>query len=363
MVEYYQTQHVQFVSLGKTYEEAITPNPQRIKWNRELKRDFKNKKEANFDENLTRKVIYRPFYFEYLYVDRLFIAVPGKTYSYFYLMANNLAICVSGRGADKFSCYFADAIPDLGVLSTTQVFPRYTYHPLASDDLFATVAASNSEIIDTDGERYERRDNITDFALREYQKHYGDASITKDDIFCYTYGLLHQPDYRARFANNLRRELPRIPMAPDFWAFAAAGRRLAALHLDFEGKNGDVDEYPLEYDDQGLGDLAWRLERKKLKWGGKRPDWDQSKIVFPNGGVVSGIPTAAQDYVVNGRTPLAWAMDRHHIRQDKESGIVNDPNAWWAERGGPRAILPYLARLVTIAVETSKLVASLPNWE
>lgn len=244
-----------------------------------------------------------------------------------------------------------------------QGFPRYTYHPLTNDDLFAGATQADSEIIDAGEERYERRDNITDFALREFQKHYGDGSITKDDIFYYVYGLLHQPDYRQRFANNLRRELPRIPMAPDFRAFEEAGRRLAALHLDFEGKNGDVEEYPLEYDDRGRGDEAWRLEWKKLRWGGKRPNWDKTQIVFPNDGVVRGIPEAAHDYVVNGRTPLEWAMDRYHIRVDKDSGIENDPNAWWAERGGPAAMLPYLARLVTIAVETSKIVAGLPNWE
>ena len=122
-------------------------------------------------------------------------------------------------------------------------------------------------------------------------------------------------------------------------------------------------EYPLEYDDGGLGERAWLLTEKKLKWGGKRGAWDKSQIVFPQGGVVRGIPGAAQEYVVNGRTPLEWAMDRYHIREDKESGIVNDPNAWWAERGGPQAILPYLARLVTISVETAAIVRGLPDWE
>ncbi|MCY3936566.1 MAG: hypothetical protein OXG09_11350 [Chloroflexi bacterium] len=219
------------------------------------------------------------------------------------------------------------------------------------------------EIVEIDGQLYERRDNITDFALREFQRNYDDAGITKDDIFDYVYGLLHSEDYRRRFANNLRRELPRIPMAPDFWAFVKAGRALAALHTDFEGEKGDVVEYPLEFDEGGLGERAWLLMKQKLRWEGTRKEPDRTQILFPNGGVVRGIPPAAQDYVVNGRTPLEWALDRYHIRVDRESGIVNDPNAWWAERGGPRAMLPYLARLVTISVETARIVAELPEWE
>lgn len=219
------------------------------------------------------------------------------------------------------------------------------------------------EIVEIDGQLYERRDNITDYALNEFRSNYEDETISKDAIFHYVYGLLHQPNYRERFANNLRRELPRIPMAPDFWAFAEAGERLAALHLDFEGEHGVVAEYPLQFDEGDLGEQAWLLTKTKLKWPGKRGAYDKTKIIFPNGGVVSGIPEAAHEYVVNGRTPLEWAMDRYHIRVDKDSGIVNDPNAWWAERGGPRAMLPYLARLVTIAVETQRIVENLPSWE
>ena len=386
MAKYYENQRENLAKEKIDYKTAIEPNSKKIKWSDSLRSRLKRNLSSPFDSRRMQKALYRPFVANYVYYDPFYMhstyqipklfpdrhnvgrsatnecsVLPTLSLSKHGTM--NKAICVSGRGADEFTCYFLDTIPCYDIVSKSQCFPRYTYHPLTNADLFAEATQADSEIIDAGEERYERRDNITDFALREFQKHYGDASITKDDIFYYTYGLLHQPDYRGRFANNLRRELPRIPMAPDFWAFAEAGRRLAALHLDFEGKYGDVEEYPLETDEKGRGDEAWQLERKKLKWGGKRPDWDQSQIVFPNGGVVSGIPTAAQDYVVNGRTPLAWAMDRYHIRQDKESGIVNDPNAWWAERGGPQAILPYLARLVTIAVETSKLVASLPNWE
>ena len=219
------------------------------------------------------------------------------------------------------------------------------------------------ETVEIDGQTYERHDNITDHALREFQNHYEDAAIDKDAIFYYTYGLLHQPDYRDRFANNLRRELPRLPFAPDFWTFAKQGERLAAIHLDFSGEYGVVAEYELEYDEVDKGEEAWLLSAKRMRWGGSRNEPDKTRILFPEGGIVSGIPAGAHEYVVNGRTPLEWAMDQYRIKEDKASGIVNDPNAWWAERGGPRAILPYLARLVSISLETSEIVRSLPPWE
>ena len=87
-------------------------------------------------------------------------------------------------------------------------------------------------IYDEDGSN--RRENITDWALAHFREHYQDETITKWDIFHYVYALLHHPAYRETYAANLKRELPRIPFAPDFPAFAEAGRKLAELHVDYE---------------------------------------------------------------------------------------------------------------------------------
>ena len=87
-------------------------------------------------------------------------------------------------------------------------------------------------VYDEDGTN--RRENITDWALEHFRKHYNDKKITKWDIFYYVYGVLHHPEYRAKYAENLKRELPRIPLAKDFWGFSKAGKELARLHIEYE---------------------------------------------------------------------------------------------------------------------------------
>ncbi len=216
--------------------------------------------------------------------------------------------------------------------------------------------------VELDGKRYIRHDNILDEALAEYQSHYDDASITKDDIFYYVYGLLHSPLYKARYQNNLRRELPRIPMAPDFWAFSDAGRSLADLHLNYE----TCEEYPLiaECSFEGEPEVRhYQLEARKMRYTNKQT---KDAIRVNDYFTLSGIPAKAHEYVVNGRTPLEWIIDRYHIKTDKASGIVHDPNKWFAETGDN--IVSMLKRITYVSIETAKIIDTLPTpfadgWE
>lgn len=199
----------------------------------------------------------------------------------------------------------------------------------------------------------QRVDNITDWALATFREHYADAGITKDAIFDYVYGILHAPAYRERFANDLSKALPRIPFAPDFHAFAAAGRDLAALHLGYE----TVPEYPLEVVPTGVDRLEshhYRLTKRAMRFA------DNAKtVLIVNDHVrLAGIPPEAHDYVVNGRSPLGWFIDRYRIKQDKNSGIVNDPNGWFEQ---PEDIVPAIRRIVHVSVETARIVAGLPT--
>ena len=198
-------------------------------------------------------------------------------------------------------------------------------------------------------------DNITDWCAQQFRARYPDLRITKDDIWHYVYGLLHAPDYRERYRVDLSKDLPRIPFAPDFGAFRDAGAALAALHLGYE----TCAEYELRVDINGTGDSAYRLGDKKMQWGGTRKEPDRSVLHVTAAVTLSGIPDAAHAYVVNGRTPLEWAIDRLHIRRDKESGIVNDPNAWWA--ANPAGLVTYLRRLTHVSVETARIVKGLPT--
>ncbi|MYE95140.1 MAG: hypothetical protein F4086_06085 [Gemmatimonadetes bacterium] len=196
-------------------------------------------------------------------------------------------------------------------------------------------------------------DNISDAALTTFRDYCCDPEITADDVFDYVYGVLHAPAYRERFANDLAKELPRVPLAPDFHAFATAGRDLAFLHLGYE----TCSEYPLELAFSGEGEPSpkhFRLGRRAMRYS----DRERRELVVNEFVRLRGIPAAAHRYEVNGRTPLGWFMDRYRITQDKSSGIVNDPNDWFAD---PRDLITAIRRLVHVSVETVRIVESLPN--
>ena len=184
----------------------------------------------------------------------------------------------------------------------------------------------------------------------------------------YVYGVLHSEDYRERFAHNLAKELPRIPrvkLAADFWTFSKAGRELAALHLNYE----TVDKYPVTVTGAGtMKDSDFRVE--KMKFGkvkdqetGKNVD-DKTTVIYNNKITISGIPLEAWDYVVNGKAALDWVMERQCVKTDKASGIVNDANDWAVETmHNPRYPLELFQRVVTVSLETNRIVAGLPKME
>ena len=256
--------------------------------------------------------------------------------------SDNRAICVPGIGSTKpFSALMVDIMPDLELISKGQCFPRYRYvQPAVGEtDLFDAEAA------------LERIDNLSDGALAAFRRHYADATITKDAIFDYVYGVLHAPDYRERFANDLAKTLPRIPMAPDFWTFADAGRALSRLHLDYE----TCDPYPLDIElkPESPKPEHFRLGTRAMRFG----DDARTTLIVNDHVRLSGIPAEAHRYVVNGRTPLEWFIDRYRVTTDRRSGITNDPNGGFED---PRELITAIRRIVQVSVETTALVAGFP---
>jgi predicted helicase len=243
-----------------------------------------------------------------------------------------------------------DSLPDrhvTGAGSGGTYFPRYTYRELVIDGGFDF----------GEDESYERIDNITDTALAGYLDAYKDTSITKDDIFYYTYGLLHSPEYRERFAADLKKSLPRIPKVRDFRGFAQAGRKLTDLHLNYE----QVEPY------QGIvetptGDISatppselYRVTKMKIPKA--RGQADRSTIVYNNRVKLTNIPEEAYRYQLGARSAIEWIIDRYQVKVDKASGIVNDPNDWSDD---PRYIIDLLKRIVAVSLETMKIVDNLP---
>lgn len=204
-----------------------------------------------------------------------------------------------------------------------------------------------------DAEGYIRRDAISDWALAEYRRRYGDEAITKEDIFWYVYGILHSPEYKDRFASDLKKMVPRIPFAADFRAFSNAGRELGQWHLGYE----TVEPYPLSEDYSRLVMEAadWRVH--KMVFGKRGGEKDKSVIVFNPHVTLRGIPLEAYDYVVSGKSALEWVMERYAVTIHKESGIRNDPNDWSDD---PRYIVDLVKRITRVSLETVRIVASLP---
>ena len=209
-------------------------------------------------------------------------------------------------------------------------------------------------------------DNVTDWCLDQFREHYGDESISKDDIWEYLYGVMHAPDWREKYKHDLQRNLPRVPFAPDFEAFRAAGRKLMDLHIGYD----EVPEHPVdclvddEVDNDGAADPAadpdaYRIT--KLAWGkGADKKADRSVLeVNPRCRLVD-IPDAAHDYTISGRSPLQWAIDSLRHKLDKDSGITDDPNDWesWADE--PYNLIRHLRRLVHVSIESARIISELP---
>lgn len=232
-------------------------------------------------------------------------------------------------------------MPDLGFNSAGQCFPRYEYQTASGVQSQLGEAATAKRI-----------DNIADSALAAYRSHYGDSSITKDDIFNYVYGVFSAPEYRERFRVDLTRELPRLPFAADFHAFARAGQALTELHLGY----GRCDQYPLDVVFGGEGEARpqhFRLGARAMRF----VDAERSILRVNDFISLAGVPAGAHEYRVNGRTPLEWFIDRYKVKQDKRSGIVNDPNGWFED---PRDLIPAVRRIVHLSVETVRIVDGLP---
>ena len=326
--------------------DFVDNDPKKISWTRSLKQRLKREEELTLVPNRIVKTHYRPFCKQYIYFDRSLNEMvyqqdklwPTKT-------TKNLMICLSGN-EKGFSVSISDTLVDLHFVGDTQCFPLFWYDKSEDGQLI-------------------RHETITDETLGVFQtaypaafagraKKYGGPGVQKRDIFFYIYGILHSEEYRSRFEANLKKELPRIPLAEDFEIFYNAGWALANLHLHYES----VEPYPLTV----VGNAENPGPVVKMRWGKKKnletgkQENDKSTLVYNSNLTFKAIPEIAHRYVVNGRSPLEWMIDRYQVKTDSASGIVNDPNMYSED---PNYISNLIPRLVTVSVETMKIVDSL----
>lgn len=332
-------------------EEFIDTDPHKISWTYNLKVELNKGSGFGIDKTSVADSLYRPFCKQHLYFNRRF---NERVYQlpriYPDAEHDNLTISVTGIGATKtFSALITDCIPNLHLHDTGQCFPLYRYIENENDE-----KSKQRSLLESDT-RFTRKDAISDEILKRFRKQY-DASINKEDIFYYVYGILHSPEYKQRFADDLKKMLPRMPFAKDFWAFSKAGRKLAKWHLEYES----IDPYKLEETGARGVDAGTKYRVTKMAFGKKAGKPDKSVIVFNEYLTLSGIPLEAYDYIVNGKSALEWVMERYQVTTDKDSGIKNDPNDWSED---PRYIVDLVKRIVRVSLETMKIVDSLPALE
>ncbi|MGA4073548.1 DEAD/DEAH box helicase [Ralstonia nicotianae] len=370
-IEFYNSELARFtLARSKTngevdLDEFLDFDSTKISWGRALKNDILRGKSLAFDSKSIVRAMYRPFTKTWMYFNRRMNNMVYQMYRIFPSeVAENRIICMNAVGAQKeFSVFMSDHLADLHLMQTGQCFPLYLYDETAGET--SPDVSDNGELFQPDegvhalGGR--RRDALTDEALRSFQGAYKGETICKEDVFYYVYGLLHSPDYRERYADNLTKELPRIPCvktAADFWAFSKVGRKLADLHIHYE----TVEMYPLQIEGGGLllTDADYRVE--KMKYGKTGKDKDLGTLIYNDKITIKGIPMEAYEYVVNGKPALDWVIERQCAKTDKDSGIVNDANDYAVETmNNPRYPLELFQRVVTVSLETMKIVKSLPR--
>lgn len=334
-----------------------------INWHSGIIPKFLRGQRSDFNASLVQKCLYRPFSMQMVFFDKMFVQRVAQMPRIFPDGdVKNLIIQVSGVGAQNdFTCLMSKYITDLHTIQTGQCFPLYVYEDARPDnDLFGKGPDAGSAL--------NRRDAITDEGLAHFQAAYPGEEISKEDLFYYIYGLLHSPDYRARFKNNLMKQLPRIPAVKnfaDFVAFREAGRALGQLHVNFE----TVDPYMVTFKEgdhrlipEAQADPVKFYRVKKMKLGGKGKEKDRTTVIYNDNITMQNIPLEAWEYVVNGKPALDWVMERQVVKADKASGITNDANDYANETvGDPRYPLDLFCRIITVSIETMKIVNGLPE--
>ena len=379
MISFYNNEVEKFKTSNtkKKAEDFVDKSLDKIKWNKKLF-DYANKgTKISYDASSFRECSYRPYTKENLYYNK------DLNWSFYLLPklfpqsdSDNKVICIQAPGCtQRMSPIITNQIFDLHYNGDTQAFPLYYYEELDSNDMFASK------------DKYVRRDAISDAILKQARAKYSEPKIRKEDLFYYVYGFLHSIEYRSEFASDLRKMLPRIPLvdeSDDFWSFSKSGRALAELHLNYEkvkpfdaqivATNSKSADLPLFSgnsvdcrkiyknipQEQLYHVVQMRFAKSTVGRNGKPVD-DKSRIVYNERLTIANIPLEAYEYDINGKSAVEWIMERYAITKNEKSGIVDDPNDWAIEHNNPAYIFDLVLRVITVSVETMKIVKALPK--
>lgn len=352
-----------------------------VSWTAGLKEDYHKGKKLIPNNSHISVGYYRPFTKQYIDFQEQLIERPGINRILFTGGQHNQVICVMGKGAKKeHSALIVNALSDYQFEFNCQVFPLYWYEE--------NKHVQGTLFDDANSDKYIRHDGITDWISKEIRSRFSNSKeITKERIFYYVYGILHSPEYRTRFADDLKKSLPRIPIVErieDFITFAKIGKQLADLHLNYEAVAPDeqvtvhfaaqppvapeqLKTWFAQPDGEQLLEKSYDFFAvEKMRFAKVRDDSgklvpDKTKIVYNNFITFENIPLAAYDYIVNGKSAIEWIMERYAVTVDGASGIKNNPNDWSREHQNPTYIFVLLQSIISLSLQTNELISQLPK--
>lgn len=328
------------------FKDFVDKNPKLIKWSNAL--FIKGNKGLIIKDNKDFRIaVYRPFVKKWIaYNPPLFYDLVKWPNILPIKGVDNIIISIPGISEKKeFSCLISKEITDLHFIGAAQCFPLYWYEKKDEENM---LLFQDGEDI---GNGYIRKPSISDEIIDKFRRKYSDDKITDRNIFDYIYALFHSKDYIKKYANNLAKEMPRIPFLKDFEKWSEIGKKLIDLHLNYE-KAPAYQKVKIEKkaDNYSINTIKFLSKERK------------DTIIFNDSITISNIPLESFNYIVNGRSPLDWVLDQYKYTIDKDSGIVDDPNRYDEKKGG-KYVFDLILSLITVSLETQKLIKELPEYK
>lgn len=332
---------------NKAIEDIIDINPRNISWSRDLKKKANSYKFDEFNSENIVISLYRPFTKQYLYFNKFWNECQYQQDK----LKNNKVIFITGTGGKKgFSTLISNILIDFNSMDAgANCYPLYYIeedNKNKDKSLFETLDGIENE---------NKKDGVSDYIFNLAKEKYS-TKITKEDIFYYVYGFLHNEDYKKEFEADLNKLTPRLPLVDDyniFKSYSDIGRELANLHLNYENIEGDkivIVE----------GEESNNFKVEKMRFENK----DQKDIIIFNSDIkIKNIPLEAYEYQVNGKSAIEWIMERYAVTVNKDSQIENNPNLWCEENKNPRYILDLLLSVISLSLKTNELIKKLPRIE
>ncbi len=290
----------------------------RVNWSRDLKEDLVRGHYAEYGESKVVESLYRPFTRRWLFFDRILNEEVYRLPAIFPEGASTVVIHCTNHQQTEFSALSADCIPclDLGG-RPGKCFPL---------------------------------SHLSDSALDLFREHYDRPTLSKQRIFEYLYALLHHPGYRERYAEALKKELPRIPLAPDFDAFAKAGALLMELHLHYERQQ----PYPLQHIEKApfTWELTGKMAGDKMTGGKMKLSKDRRSLYYNDSLTLAGIPEQAFEYRLGHRSALEWVIDQYQRKENSNPNRADDPEY----------IVRLVKQVIAVSLETVEIARSLPAF-